>query len=67
MDGIVLLREDHRTVEKLFQEFERADDDAHPRRRELADDVIGELTAHAWIEERKSAPDDPLEVPSADE
>ncbi|SEB96817.1 hemerythrin domain-containing protein [Streptomyces sp. TLI_105] len=52
MDGIVLLREDHKTVEKLFKEFERADDEAHRRKRELADDVIRELTAHAWIEER---------------
>jgi len=52
MDGIVLLREDHKTVEKLFKEFERAGDDAHRRKREIADDVIRELTAHAWIEER---------------
>ncbi|MER7521071.1 hemerythrin domain-containing protein [Streptomyces sp. NPDC126499] len=52
MDGIVLLREDHKTVEKLFKEFERAADDAHGRKREIADEVIRELTAHAWIEER---------------
>ncbi|MFI8320506.1 hemerythrin domain-containing protein [Streptomyces sp. NPDC085529] len=64
MDGIVLLREDHKTVEKLFKEFERAGDDAPRRKRELADDVIRELTAHAWIEEqvfypaaREAAPD----------
>ncbi|MFF5970382.1 hemerythrin domain-containing protein [Streptomyces sp. NPDC012769] len=52
MDGIVLLREDHKTVEKLFKEFERVGDDAHDRKREIADAVIRELTAHAWIEER---------------
>lgn len=52
MDGIVLLREDHKTVEKLFKEFERAGEDAHRRKREIADEVIKELTAHAWIEER---------------
>ncbi|MFF8413080.1 hemerythrin domain-containing protein [Streptomyces omiyaensis] len=64
MDGIVMLREDHKTVEKLFKEFERADDGDHRRKRELADDVIRELTAHAWIEEqvfypaaREAAPD----------
>ncbi|MFD8008770.1 hemerythrin domain-containing protein [Streptomyces sp. NPDC058955] len=64
MDGIVLLREDHKTVEKLFKEFERAGDDAQRRKRELADDVVRELTAHAWIEEqvfypaaREAAPD----------
>ncbi|MFE0736925.1 hemerythrin domain-containing protein [Streptomyces sp. NPDC058855] len=52
MDGIVLLREDHKTVEKLFKEFERAGEDAYRRKREIADEVIKELTAHAWIEER---------------
>ncbi|WP_030760982.1 hemerythrin domain-containing protein [Streptomyces griseus] len=52
MDGIVLLREDHKTVEKLFKEFERAGDDARDRKREIVDRVIEELTAHAWIEER---------------
>lgn len=64
MDGIVLLREDHKTVEKLFKEFERAGDDARDRKREIVDQVIRELTAHAWIEEqifypaaREAAPD----------
>ncbi|MFC8506633.1 hemerythrin domain-containing protein [Streptomyces sp. NPDC057411] len=64
MDGIVLLREDHKTVEKLFKEFERAGDDARSRKREIADEVIRELTAHTWIEEqvfypaaREAAPD----------
>ncbi|MET9954091.1 hemerythrin domain-containing protein [Streptomyces sp. NPDC006339] len=52
MDGIVLLREDHKRVEKLFKEFERAGDDAYDRKRKIADEVIRELTAHAWIEER---------------
>ncbi|MFJ8129326.1 hemerythrin domain-containing protein [Streptomyces hydrogenans] len=51
MDGIVLLRDDHKTVEKLFKEFERAGDDT-ARKREIADEVIRELTTHAWIEER---------------
>ncbi|MFF8609698.1 hemerythrin domain-containing protein [Streptomyces sp. NPDC015346] len=64
MDGIVLLREDHATVEKLFKKFEKTDDDAHKERRSIADQVIEELTAHAWIEEqifypaaREGAPD----------
>ncbi|MET9437274.1 hemerythrin domain-containing protein [Streptomyces sp. NPDC006551] len=52
MDGIVLLREDHKTVEKLFKKFEKTGDDAHAERRSIADQVIEELTVHAWIEER---------------
>ncbi|WP_369142583.1 hemerythrin domain-containing protein [Streptomyces sp. R44] len=64
MDGIVLLRDDHKTVEKLFKGFERTGDDDLQRKRELADKVIRELTTHAWIEEkvfypaaREAAPD----------
>ncbi|MGW2564119.1 hemerythrin domain-containing protein [Streptomyces sp. NPDC001514] len=64
MDAIVMLREDHKTVDKLFKRFEKTDDDAHTERREIADQVIEELTVHAWIEEqifypaaREAAPD----------
>lgn len=52
MDGIVLLKEDHKTVEKLFKRFEKAGDDAHAEKREIADQVIEELTTHTWIEEK---------------
>ncbi|WP_030231054.1 hemerythrin domain-containing protein [Streptomyces sp. NRRL S-350] len=64
MDAIVLLREDHKTVEKLFKAFEKADDDAFAEKRRIADQVIEELTVHAVIEEeifypaaREAAPD----------
>ncbi|WP_030722019.1 hemerythrin domain-containing protein [Streptomyces sp. NRRL F-2580] len=64
MDGIVLLKEDHKTVEKLFKQFEKAGDNAHATKRKIADQVIEELTTHTWIEEklfypaaREAAPD----------
>ncbi|MFD3700389.1 hemerythrin domain-containing protein [Streptomyces sp. NPDC058646] len=64
MDGIVLLKEDHKTVEKLFKQFEKADEDAHAEKRKIVDQVIEELTTHTWIEEkifypaaREAAPD----------
>jgi hemerythrin superfamily protein len=64
MDGIVMLREDHKTVEKLFKRFEKTDDGDTEERRAIVDEVVGELTAHAWIEEqilypaaREAAPD----------
>ncbi|HEX6342224.1 hemerythrin domain-containing protein [Umezawaea sp.] len=50
-DAIVLLKEDHKTVEKLFKRFEQADDDALQEKRELVDSIIEELTVHAYIEE----------------
>ncbi|MER5567127.1 hemerythrin domain-containing protein [Streptomyces goshikiensis] len=52
MGGIVLLKEDHKTVEKLFKQFEKAGDKAHAEKRKIADKVIEELTTHTWIEEK---------------
>ncbi|MFC8276673.1 hemerythrin domain-containing protein [Streptomyces sp. NPDC057271] len=52
MDGIVLLRADHKTVERLFKEYEKAGDTEHRRKREISDEVVRELTTHARIEER---------------
>ncbi|MFC8720402.1 hemerythrin domain-containing protein [Kitasatospora sp. NPDC057198] len=51
MDAIVLLKEDHRTVEKLFKEFEEAGDRAFVTKRRIVDRVIEELTVHTVIEE----------------
>ncbi|MFE2323816.1 hemerythrin domain-containing protein [Streptomyces sp. NPDC059385] len=52
MDAIVLLRDDHKTVEKLFKRFEKTGDDDGIERRTIVDEVIEELTVHAWVEER---------------
>src|SRR6476660_86663 len=48
-DGIVLLREDHRSVEKLFKEFEEATGDG--RKEKLAKQICLELTVHTALEE----------------
>jgi hypothetical protein len=48
-DGIVLLREDHRSVEKLFKGFEEATGDG--RKEKLARQICLELTVHTAIEE----------------
>jgi hemerythrin-like domain-containing protein len=51
MDAIVLLKDDHKTVEQLFKRFEKADDEAYKEKRGIADQVIAALTTHAYIEE----------------
>ncbi len=48
-DAIALLKEDHRTVEELFEQFEKADADG--RKEKLAKQICLELTVHATIEE----------------
>jgi len=52
MDAIVLLKEDHKTVNGLFREFEKTKGSATPKaKRALVDRIIRELTAHAFVEE----------------
>ncbi|WUN50278.1 hypothetical protein OHA05_36405 [Streptomyces sp. NBC_00306] len=48
----MLLKEDHKAVEKLFKQFEKAGDNAHAEKRKIANQVIDELTTHTWIEEK---------------
>ena len=48
-DAVALLKQDHRTVEELFEKFEKASGDN--RKKEIADQICMELTIHAMIEE----------------
>ena len=48
-DAVALLKEDHRMVEDLFAQFEKAADDG--RKQKLALQICKELTVHAQIEE----------------
>jgi hypothetical protein len=48
-DAIALLKQDHRTVEELFAQFEKASGDG--RKQKLATQICLELSVHAKIEE----------------
>jgi hemerythrin superfamily protein len=48
-DAIALLKQDHRTVEELFEKFENAS--GSERKRKLAEEICLELSVHAEIEE----------------
>ena len=48
-DAIALLKEDHRTVEELFAQFEKASGEG--RKAKLAHEICLELSVHAMIEE----------------
>jgi hemerythrin superfamily protein len=49
MDAITLLKQDHKTVEKLFKQFEKTT--APAEQRKLAQRIVKELSVHAAIEE----------------
>ncbi len=64
MDGIVLLKDDHKTVEALFKQFEKGKESATPAtKRKLVDQIITELTTHTFIEETIFYPAARREVP----
>jgi hemerythrin superfamily protein len=65
MDAITLLKQDHKTVEKLFKQFEKAKQPA--QQRKIARQVIKELSIHAAIEEMLFYPAVRARVPKAEE
>jgi hemerythrin superfamily protein len=49
-DAIVLLKNDHKEIRRLFREFEQASDDATKTKGRLVDKIIELLTVHTYIE-----------------
>ena len=49
MDAVALLKQDHRTVEDLFAQFEKASGEG--RKQKIAEQICLELSVHAMIEE----------------
>ncbi|MFD9123310.1 hemerythrin domain-containing protein [Kitasatospora sp. NPDC059571] len=60
-DAIVLLKEDHKEIKRLFREFERADDARS--RSEKADEIVRALTVHTYLEDEVMYPRIRAEVP----
>lgn len=67
MDAIVLLKNDHKTVEKLFKQFEKAGDSAEATKGRLVQQIIEELSVHAFIEEQIFYPEARLRVPGTED
>ena len=68
MDGIVLLKEDHKAVKRLFRQFEKTRKDATVQaKRALVDTIVKELTTHAYIEETIFYPAARASVPETDD
>ncbi len=49
-DAIVLLKQDHKEIRRLFREFEKAGAEATARKGKVVDDIIELLTVHTYIE-----------------
>jgi hemerythrin superfamily protein len=49
-DAIVLLKNDHREIKKLFADFQKAGDGAAKTKQRLVDKIIELLTVHTYLE-----------------
>jgi hemerythrin superfamily protein len=49
-DAIVLLKQDHKEVRRLFKEFQQAGEDATGRKGRIVEQIIEALTVHTYIE-----------------
>ncbi len=49
-DAIVLLKEDHKLMRKLFTQFQKAGENARETKDRVARQIIEELTVHTYIE-----------------
>jgi hemerythrin superfamily protein len=67
MDAITLLKNDHKSVEKLFKDYEKTGERAFKTRRDLVDRMVEELSKHAVIEEQLFYPVTRATVPDVDD
>ena len=49
-DAIVLLKDDHKQIRKLFKDFENAGETAYAAKGKLVDRIIELLTVHTYLE-----------------
>ncbi|UGT68072.1 hemerythrin domain-containing protein [Nocardia gipuzkoensis] len=66
-DAIVLLREDHKAIRKLFREFEKEGEDAVERKGEVVNKIIEALTVHTYLENECMYPEVRKLVPGLQE
>ncbi|GAB1646619.1 hemerythrin domain-containing protein [Krasilnikovia sp. MM14-A1259] len=56
-DAIVLLKDDHKDMRRLFQDFQGAGDKAHVRKGDLVRKIIEALTVHTYLENEVMYPE----------
>ena len=56
-DAIVLLKDDHKEIRRLFRQFQRADDRAVKKKGRLVEQIIERLTVHTYLENEVMYPE----------
>ncbi len=67
MDGITLLKADHKSIERLFKSYEKAGDAAVATKRTIVDQIIEGLSTHASVEEQIFYPEVRARVEDTDD
>ena len=66
-DAIVILKNDHQEIRKLFKRFEKAGDNALKAKQTLADNILEALTVHTYIENEAMYPETRKLLPDLEE
>ncbi|MFC4147549.1 hemerythrin domain-containing protein [Micromonospora mangrovi] len=56
-DAIVLLKEDHKEMRRLFREFQQAQEGPAQRKQELVTQILAALTVHTYLENEVMYPE----------
>ncbi len=56
-DAIVVLKDDHKTLRKLFREFQAASEKSAAARGKIVQRIIAELTVHTYLENEVMYPE----------
>jgi hemerythrin superfamily protein len=56
-DAIVILKDDHKTIKKLFREFQAAGENATAAKGRIVKRIIEELTVHTYLENEVMYPE----------
>ena len=65
-DAIVMLKQDHARVKKLFREFEQAGPGAKETKNRIVRTILEELTVHTYLENEVLYPEVRRLVPDLD-
>jgi hemerythrin superfamily protein len=56
-DAIVLLKDDHKNVKRLFKEFQAAEDGPASRKAKIVEQILEALTVHTYLENEVMYPE----------
>jgi hemerythrin-like domain-containing protein len=66
-DAIVILKNDHKEIKRLFRKFEQAGDGAEATKAKLVDQILEALTVHTYIENEGMYPGIRARVPDLED